>query len=74
MKTPAETPKTTDKPAQTGGGEPADAKATKEARKPARAKAKNEVSKDSDVPDPKPKGSAGVGPVEAPDEHRAPSR
>jgi NADH-quinone oxidoreductase subunit C len=56
VKTPAETPKTTDGPAQTGGGAPADAKATQEARKPARAKAKNEVSKDSDVPDPKPRG------------------
>ena len=55
-KTPAETPKTTETPAQTGGGAPADAKATQEARKPARAKAKKEVSKDSDVPDPKPKG------------------
>ena len=55
-KTPAATPKTTDGPAQTGGGAPADAKATEEARKPARAKAKNEVSKDSEVPDPKPKG------------------
>jgi NADH-quinone oxidoreductase subunit C len=56
-KTPAETPKTTDTPDQTGAGKPADAKATQEARKTARAKAKNEVSKDSDVPNPKPKGS-----------------
>ena len=56
VKTPAETPKTTDGPAQTGGGAPADAKATEEARKPARAKARNEVSKDSEVPDPKPRG------------------
>ena len=55
-KTPAETPKTTETPAQTGGGAPADAKATEEARKPARAKANKEVSKDSEVPDPKPKG------------------
>ena len=55
-KTPAETPKTTDGPAQTGGGAPADAKATEEARKPASAKAKNEVSKNSEVPDPKPRG------------------
>lgn len=55
-KTSAETPKTTDGPAQTGGGAPADAKATEEARKPASAKAKNEVSKDSEVPDPKPRG------------------
>jgi NADH-quinone oxidoreductase subunit C len=57
VKTPVETPKTTDTPAQTGAGKPADAKATQEARKTARAKAKNEVSKDSDVPNPKPKGS-----------------
>jgi NADH-quinone oxidoreductase subunit C len=56
VKTPAETPKTTDTPAQTGAGKPADAKATQEARKTASAKAKNEVSKDSDVPNPKPKG------------------
>ena len=57
VKTPAETPKTTDTPAQTGAGAPADAQATKEARKPAVAKAKKEVSKDSDVADPKPQPS-----------------
>ena len=39
------TPKTTDTPAHTGGGKPADKVATKEARKPARAKAASEVSK-----------------------------
>ena len=44
-KTPAETPKTTEAPAQTGGGAPADKVATKEARKPAKAKAASEVSK-----------------------------
>jgi NADH-quinone oxidoreductase subunit C len=44
-KTPAETPKTTDSPAQTGGGAPADKQATKEARKPRKAKAESEVSK-----------------------------
>jgi NADH-quinone oxidoreductase subunit C len=54
-KTPAETPKTTDTPAETGGGAPADAQANKEARKPNHAKAKQEVSKASDVPAPKPK-------------------
>jgi len=54
---PPPTPKTTEVPAQTGGGAPADAKATQEARKPAAAKAENEVSKDSDVPSPKPKSS-----------------
>jgi NADH-quinone oxidoreductase subunit C len=46
-KTPGETPKTTDTPAQTGGGAPADKQATKEARKPRSAKAKSEVSKPS---------------------------
>jgi NADH-quinone oxidoreductase subunit C len=56
-KTPAETPKTTDTPAQTGGGKPADVQATKEARKPRGAKAAKEVSKPAAGPDPKPKGS-----------------
>ena len=55
-KTPAETPKTTETPAQTGGGAPADAQARKEARKPNSVKAKQEVSKASDVPAPKPRG------------------
>ena len=44
-KTPAKTSKTTESPAQTGGGKPADAQATKEARKPRGAKAASEVSK-----------------------------
>ena len=48
--TSAKTPKTTDTPAQTGGGKPADAKAKKEARKPRAKKAAQEVSK-------KPQGS-----------------
>ena len=39
-----QTPKTTDKPAETGGGAPADKQATKEARKPRAAKAASEVS------------------------------
>jgi len=56
-KTPAETPKTTDSPAQTGGGKPADVEATKQARKPRKAKAASEVSKPSSTPDPKPKGA-----------------
>ena len=56
-KTPAETPKTTDSPAQTGGGKLADAEATKQARKPRKAKAASEVSKPSSTPDPKPKGA-----------------
>ena len=55
--TPAETPKTTDKPSDTGAGAPADAVAQKEARKPRAAKAKSEVSKDSSTPAPKPKGT-----------------
>jgi NADH-quinone oxidoreductase subunit C len=44
-KTPAETAKTTDTPAQTGAGKPADVKATKEARKPRVKKAESEASK-----------------------------
>jgi NADH-quinone oxidoreductase subunit C len=56
-KTPAKTPKTTDAPAKTGGGAPADKQAQKEALKPNHAKAAQEVSKDSDVPNPKPKGA-----------------
>jgi NADH-quinone oxidoreductase subunit C len=55
-KTPAETPKTTDSPAQTGAGKPGDVEATKQARKPRSAKAKQEVSKPEAGPDPKPKG------------------
>lgn len=54
-KTPAKTPKTTDTSAQTGGGKPANQEAKKEARKSSRAKAANQVSKDSGLPDPKPK-------------------
>ena len=38
-------PKTTETPAQTGGGAPADKQATREARKPRAAKAASEVSK-----------------------------
>jgi NADH-quinone oxidoreductase subunit C len=56
VKTPAETPKTTDTPAQTGAGKPGDIAAQKEARKPRATKAAQEVSKPSDVPDPKPRG------------------
>ena len=57
VKTPAETPKTTDTPAETGAGKAANAAAKKEARKSSGVKAKSEVSKDSNVPDPKPTGS-----------------
>jgi len=54
--TPAKTPKTTDKPSDTGGGQPADAKATAEARKSKAAKAESQVDKDdSNLPEPKPK-------------------
>ena len=53
--TPAETPKTTDKPSDTGAGKPADKAATAEARKSKSAKAENQVDKDdSDLPEPKP--------------------
>ena len=45
--TPARTPKTTEKPSDTGGGAPADKVAQAEARKPAKAKAASEVSKRS---------------------------
>jgi NADH-quinone oxidoreductase subunit C len=51
VKTPAMTPKTTETPAQTGAGAPADKEATNQARKPRAAKAKSEVSK-------KPRGKA----------------
>jgi len=44
-KTEAKTPKTTDKPSDTGAGQPADVQATKEARKPRAKKAESEVSK-----------------------------
>jgi NADH-quinone oxidoreductase subunit C len=56
-KTPAETPKVTEKPADTGAGKPADAQATREARKPRAAKAASEVSKKPRAPR-KPKGGA----------------
>jgi NADH-quinone oxidoreductase subunit C len=43
--TAAKTPKTTEKPSDTGAGKPADVQATKEARKPRSKKAESEVSK-----------------------------
>ena len=55
-KTPADTPKTTDTPSQTGGGAPANGIARKEARKPAKAKAAQQVSKASSTPEPKKPG------------------
>jgi NADH-quinone oxidoreductase subunit C len=45
VKTPAETPKTTDKPEDTGAGKPAEIEATNQARKPRAKKAESEVSK-----------------------------
>src|SRR5690242_14141004 len=45
VKTPTEVPKTTEAPAQTGAGKPADTKAKNEARKPRAQKAESEVSK-----------------------------
>ena len=53
-KTKANTPKTTETPAQTGGGAPADAKAQQEARKPAAAKAKSSGGKATATREPKP--------------------
>jgi NADH-quinone oxidoreductase subunit C len=55
--TPAKTPKTTDTPAETGAGKPADNAARKQARKPRAAKAEQEVLKPEAGPDPKPGGS-----------------
>jgi len=43
---PPSTPKTTEKPADTGAGKPADVQATKEARKPRAKKAASEVSQE----------------------------
>ena len=57
VKTAAETPKTTDKPSDTGAGKPADVQAHKEARKPRAKKAEQEVSKPEAGPDRKPKGA-----------------
>jgi NADH-quinone oxidoreductase subunit C len=57
--TPAETPKTTDSPAETGAGKPGDLKAKQEARKPRKAKAAKEATKPEAGPDPKPKGGRG---------------
>jgi NADH-quinone oxidoreductase subunit C len=54
--TPAETPKTTEKPSDTGAGKPADEAATAEARKSRSKKAENQIDKDdSDLPEPRPK-------------------
>ncbi len=49
--TPANTPKTTDKPSDTGGGKPADDKAAADAKKPRSAK----TPRKTDIAEPKPK-------------------
>jgi NADH-quinone oxidoreductase subunit C len=54
--TRAKTPKTTEKPSDTGGGAPADAQALKDARKSGKAKARQQVSKASATAAPKPRG------------------
>jgi NADH-quinone oxidoreductase subunit C len=56
VKTPAETPKTTDGPADTGAGKAGDTAAKKQARKPRANKAQQEVLKLDDGPAPKPGG------------------
>ena len=57
VKTPAETPKTTDGPAETGAGKPADVKATKQARKPRAKKAERKSASRATGPEPQPKGT-----------------
>ncbi|MEO7364811.1 MAG: NADH-quinone oxidoreductase subunit C [Sphingomicrobium sp.] len=57
VKTPAGTPKTTDTPAQTGGGAPANAVAHQEARKSNSAKAANTGGKKTVTEEPRPKTS-----------------
>ena len=53
--TPAKVAKTTDGPAETGAGKPADKVAKAQARKPRAKKAAQEVLKPKDGPEPKPK-------------------
>jgi NADH-quinone oxidoreductase subunit C len=50
--TPAKTPKTTEKPSDTGGGKPADTKAAAQAKKPRKAK----TIESTDIDEPKPRG------------------
>ena len=57
-KVSAQVKKTTDSPADTGAGAPADKAATRQARKPRAKKAQDEVGKRSDGTSPKPRGSA----------------
>jgi NADH-quinone oxidoreductase subunit C len=56
VKSPSEVKKTTERPSDTGGGQPADIQAAKQASKPRAKKAQEEVSKVRKGPDPKPKG------------------
>ena len=54
--TEATTPKTTDSPAETGGGKPANRKAKAQARKSSKDKAEDQIDKDdSNLPEPHPK-------------------
>ena len=57
VNTPTDVPKTTDGPADTGAGKPADAKARQKARKPRAKKAEQDVTKPLDGPEPRPKGA-----------------
>ena len=58
VKTSAQIAKTTEKPADTGGGKPADETAAKQARKPRAKKAESEVSKPAPKRSPKGGGAA----------------
>ena len=55
--TPVKSDRTSEKPGEGGGGHPADDAGQAEALKSSKEKAEKEVSKASDTPDPKPKGS-----------------
>jgi NADH-quinone oxidoreductase subunit C len=58
VKASAHTAKTTEKPADTGGGKPADKTATNQARKPRAKKTESEVSKAGSKRSPKGGGAA----------------
>lgn len=63
-KTPAKTAKTTEKPSDTGAGKPADAQATKEARKPRAAKASSPAKAGAQEAKPQsPRGARGSRPA-----------
>ena len=57
VKTPVKSDRTSEKPGEGGGGKPADDAAQAEALKSSKEKAEREVSKPSDIPDPKPRGA-----------------